>query len=411
MNDDLLRGWNTWNNPSLLSHVRQPDGLNLQFLLRKRQGGPYWLTDAYVANPKYDFAEKLQPLEHAYDGSYSALQLEWEGVHARIESATDGEDLMLLYTPVDSQASVQLLVLKTGFLWNRPGTFSLREGTITATSPGGATTVRAIGTHRETLLPLNTPYFSFASDGQVAIYTGAERSLAEIKTIVARQKAALREQTEAYCELAYANVIAITGAITDGGFVPNVAATYATSNDRSQPPMGAMTVKLIYDRYREKWFLEKVFDELLTWNRWWAAHRDNRGFLSWGSHPHPRGMSAGTLQAARWESGLDNSPMFDEAVFNTETNLMEVASVGLLSLFIAYCKYLSAIAAELGRTEEVSELNRRATQYGDILEELWDEQLGLYRDMDLISGAFTPSQIARPLLPATHGSSLPAACP
>lgn len=467
INEQVLQGWNTWNNPSVLSHVHMPDGLNLQFVLRKKGQGPYWLKDAYVASPRYNFAEKIRPMEHAYDGSYTALDLEWEGARATVQSATDGEDLLLLYTPQGAQDDVHILVLETGILWNRPGRLERQDSLIRAATPGEQRTVRAIGRQTHMPLPIGQPYFSFDSDTEVAVYTGRERTLAEIKALVADQKAALADKAARYGdlreayeaiqsvvgwnifydafndrgiasvsriwneawggyiifdwdtyfiallasiddkELAYANVFAITSSITDGGFIPNVAATYQKSNDRSQPPVGSMVVKLIYDQYGEKWLLEEVYDELLAWNRWWAEHRDNEGYLSWGSHPHPEGMSANTMKAAKWESGLDNSPMFDDARFNENTHMMELASVGLMSLYIADCKYLAAIADELGKSEEAREIRARADRYSTKLRELWDEELGLYRDKDLTTGRFTTRKSPTHFYPMLAGVPTP----
>ncbi|MBL7112335.1 MAG: hypothetical protein ISS19_10390 [Bacteroidales bacterium] len=84
-------------------------------------------------------------------------------------------------------------------------------------------------------------------------------------------------------ELTYANAIEITHEITESGFVPNFAATNdLKSRDRSQPPVGSMTVKEIYKKYPEKWFLHEVFDDLLTWNRWWPENRNTDGLHCWG---------------------------------------------------------------------------------------------------------------------------------
>ena len=152
---------------------------------------------------------------------------------------------------------------------------------------------------------------------------------------------------------AYSNAIAITNEITDEGFIPNYAASLSNgkSYDRSQPPVGSLICKMIYDKYQEKWFLNEVYDNLLTWNRWWEKARDNQGFLSWGSDPEAPGDAANTKQGAKFESGLDNSPLFDSAVFNDKTHKLELASVGLMSLYIADCKnladYCRGISAKL----------------------------------------------------------------
>lgn len=463
--NSILNGWNTWNNPSVLSHVYMPHGLNLQLKMRKKGSGPYWLNEAYVASPKYNFKEIIEPREHAYDGSYSALHLTWEGANATIETATEGDDFMLLYTPDSLQENVHILVLESGFLWNRPGTLIQTEEGIEASNDSFSTTIKSIGARTGKPLPIGTPYFTFDSDKKMAVYTGEPRSLQDIDSIISAKKDTLNKNAGRFGKLApvyegirsvvawnqfydafndrgissvsriwneawggniifdwdtyfialmaaidnkslaYNNVFAITNSLTDGGFVPNVAATYKKSNDRSQPPVGAMTVKMIYDRYREKWFLEEVYDQLLTWNRWWSNNRDNRGYLSWGSHPHPEGMQANTLQAAKWESGLDNSPMFDGISFNEEKHVLELASVGLMSLYIADCKYLAAISNELGKPDDEKELLERAEKYADKLNELWDEESGIYRDRDLSTGKFTNH------LSPTHFYPLLAAAP
>ena len=47
--------------------------------------------------------------------------------------------------------------------------------------------------------------------------------------------------------------------------------------------MGAITVLGLYRKFHDRWFLEDAYAPLLSWNRWWAAHRDMQGYLSWGS--------------------------------------------------------------------------------------------------------------------------------
>ncbi|NJK86176.1 MAG: hypothetical protein HC906_09590, partial [Bacteroidales bacterium] len=69
------------------------------------------------------------------------------------------------------------------------------------------------------------------------------------------------------------------------------------------------------------------FDDLLRWNRWWPENRDNKGLLCWGSSPvappYKGDFATNTWQGAAYESGLDNSPMFDDIPFNTETHMFE----------------------------------------------------------------------------------------
>jgi hypothetical protein len=87
--------------------------------------------------------------------------------------------------------------------------------------------------------------------------------------------------------LAYSNPITITHEKTESGFIPNYAASdNYKSRDRSQPPIGSFAVKEIYRKYRDKTLVEYLFDDLLDWNRWFAAHRRlENGQLCWGSDP------------------------------------------------------------------------------------------------------------------------------
>jgi neutral trehalase len=197
-------------------------------------------------------------------------------------------------------------------------------------------------------------------------------------------------------ELAYSNALAMTNELTDRGFVPNFASSVTRSEDRSQPPVGSFVVKEIYRKYREDWFVREVFDELLIWNRWWADNRDVDGYLTWGSDPYEHGELAewlekgiGTKKGAKWESGLDNSPMFDDAVFDAASHRMKLADVGLMSLYVLDCQSLSELAGVLGKNEVQAELVERARTYSEKLETLWNEEFGLYLNKDLVTGEFS----------------------
>ncbi len=440
---DILKGWNTWNNPNLMSFVKMPEGLTLRVTYRKKKGGPYWVDQAYIAGPKVNFQEKIIPVAHAYDGSYIEMNLQWAGMKANIRSARDGEDVVILIRPDSIPESPHFLVLESGILWNQSfGCISRKGNQIEAKLASGNIIVHSVQEALNLNFPLSVAHLTFRSDIENAFYTGKERSLDEIKAIVEREKHKFEsgkdkynELAEAYeamqsvlswnlfydaqnkraitsvsrvwneawggyiifdwdtyfaalmlsvdqKELAYSNAIAITSSITEKGFIPNVDASFGVKSfDRSQPPVGSMVCKLIFDRYQEKWFLEEIYDKLLTWNRWRDKNRNNQGFLSWGSDPHPKGMDhPNSKGAAMLESGLDNSPLFEEAGYNTKNHTLELADTGLMGLYVADCNYLSEIAAILGKDADASELKKRSAQYGKKLMELWDDKTGIFRD-------------------------------
>ena len=186
-------------------------------------------------------------------------------------------------------------------------------------------------------------------------------------------------------DLAFNEAINMCGEIDDLGFVPNFSASFGLkSRDRSQPPVGGMMVREIYLRHPERWFLEQTFDRLLTWNRWWDEHRNAEGYLCWGSDPYDplygdqREMAQASHQAASYESGLDNTPMYEGIPFDTIRNILMIGDVGLMGLYTGDCDALAFLAGELGRDEEAAELRERASRYREKLGTMWDEESGMF---------------------------------
>ncbi|MDE3201369.1 MAG: hypothetical protein KGN79_10665 [Acidobacteriota bacterium] len=195
--------------------------------------------------------------------------------------------------------------------------------------------------------------------------------------------------------LAYANALEILREETPQGFVPNYARAGGwKSSDRSEPPVGAITVLGLYRKFHDRWFLRDAYAPLLRWNIWWSQHRDTDGYLAWGSDAdnQPANLddhSRGTKQGAEYESGLDNSPMYDDAVYNPQTHLFEMADVGLMSLYIADCDALAQIADELGKTEDAKQIRARAEMYRKSLATLWDAKTGMFLNKDLHTDQFS----------------------
>jgi neutral trehalase len=196
-------------------------------------------------------------------------------------------------------------------------------------------------------------------------------------------------------DLAYANAVEICREATPQGFVPNYARGDGwKSEDRSEPPVGAITLLGLYEKFHDRWLLEETFPALLRWNRWWAEHRDRQGFLTWGSdgENQPANLddnSRGTRQGAILESGLDNSPMYDDATYDVQTHQLVFADVGLMGMYIADCDALAKIAGVLGKASEAQELSDRAEKYRATLATLWDENTGLFLNKDLRTGQFS----------------------
>jgi hypothetical protein len=304
-------------------------------------------------------------------------------------------------------------------------------------------------------LPVSGAYLAAALTEPVGLSTGKRRNVAEIKAIVERQRAAYRKPVEAagiesptvdaiettlgwdtiydpvnervispvsrdwsaywggYVlfgwdtffgatlsgigdkDLAYANVIEALHEETPEGFVPNYARAGGwKSTDRSEPPVGSITVLNLYRKYNDRWFLEEAYEPLLRWNRWWALHRDIQGYLTFGSDTQnaptdPADKVRGTLTGASGEAGMDGSPIFDDAVFNPQTHLLEFADVGLMSIYIADCDALATIAETLEKPADAKELRERGARYRAKLSTLWSEKDGIFLNKDLHTGQFS----------------------
>jgi hypothetical protein len=460
----LARGWNTWNTRSVLSHVLLPDGIAINLGFKHYAGGDY-LKEALIGR-RGEHDEKIHPGPRTYDGRYTELRIDWKGCAWTVQSATDGDDLVLLVTPVGAPAKrTPLVVAEAGILWNRPGTLS-RDGDVLQ-----AGRVRVFGTLsgvNEPYVWAQGPYLALPADQPVGFATGRARTLPEIQAVIERGRAALPAMPEVqaamqcclawdtiydplhdrvispvsriwncnwggyvmFCwdsyfaaamaavdhkDLACANAIEVTREGIANEFVPNfVSPSGYQSRDRSQPPVGSLTALQIYERYREQWFLAELFDDLLTWNRWWPKARQVDGLLAWGSHPYApvvgNGGETHTVNerfGAALESGLDNAPMYDDVPFDTDRHVLLLQDVGLNSLYVRDCEALAEIAAILGRPE-AAELRARAEQFRTGLQRLWDEKTGLFLNRRTDTGAFDPRLSPTHFYPLLAGAATPA---
>eukprot|EP00729_Bicosta_minor_P004878 gene4881-23276_t len=87
--------------------------------------------------------------------------------------------------------------------------------------------------------------------------------------------------------LGYSNVLTVTRGRTINGQVPNAECAQWTNDDRSEPYVGAMTVREHYRKFGDIELLELLYDDLKTWNTWVLEKRSLQpaGLISVGSDP------------------------------------------------------------------------------------------------------------------------------
>jgi putative isomerase len=468
----LAQGWNTWDVHSVTTHVLLPEGLAIHIGLEHNstEGGDAFLPDALIGRLTPG-AEQVFPGEHSWDGSLTDLRISWKGHSWRIQSARDGDDLVLLASPLPSKPISALpptIVFSVNFLWNRAGTTLKHPDYIETRGTSGAVPVyctctrskQAVGagTDQDTgnlNLPVGGPYFSTDFTQPAGVSTGKPRTLAEIESVIDHQHRLYQQSVAAagkagpildaiettlgwdtifepqkrrvvspvsrvwsvrwagYVifdwdtffaatmasigsrDLAYADAIETLRESTAQGFVPNYARTGGwKSSDRSEPPVGSITVLGIYQKFHDRWFLQEAFQPLLQWNRWWAEHRDFQGYLTWGSDGKNQSENLddntrGTRAGAILESGLDNSPMYDDTTYNAQSHVLEFADVGLMSMYIADCDALATIADALDKREEARELRERSARYRTKLGTLWSSEDSIFLNRDLKTGKFS----------------------
>ena len=210
--------------------------------------------------------------------------------------------------------------------------------------------------------------------------------------------------------LAEENLRAVFAGRTEAGNLPCLLTGRDAWVDRSQPPIGAFVLWLLYRRWGERRLLEEAWETLLANHEWWWRERDGNGngLLEYGTSPVGDGLYRGTALAARDESSMDNSPVHDEAVLVPDRHTLDCEDVALNSLLVLDGEMLALAAAELGRESEARRLEARARGLAaKIGEALWDPEREVFANR-LWSGRFVSSIAPTSFYPLVAGAASPA---
>lgn len=193
----------------------------------------------------------------------------------------------------------------------------------------------------------------------------------------------------------------------------------------TQPPVAAIAARWMLGEARDKALAEarisQLYPKLLAWHRWWQAARDRDG-LGLSALLHP------------WESGMDNSPVWDAAMekvprtqnpyqrkdlghveagmrprhidYDRYIHLVEtyracgwdparmwqaapfkIAHIGVNAILQRAEADLAALGQRFGTPQEVQEINARQERRRTAMDRLWSEARSAYLSYDLIGGS------------------------
>jgi len=173
-------------------------------------------------------------------------------------------------------------------------------------------------------------------------------------------------------------------------------------NERnSKPPLAAWAVWSIYKKHKDKAFIKEMYNKLIDYHNWWYKNRDfnQNGIAEYGATVHPLNITdKDKIQAATWDSGMDNAPRFDinglgnddigVKIYNITNNNKIIAytinqeSVDLNSYLYAEKIYLSKMAKLLNKQKDRQEFLYQAEKVKLYIQtNMFDEVTGAFYDL------------------------------
>jgi len=148
----------------------------------------------------------------------------------------------------------------------------------------------------------------------------------------------------------------------------------------------------VYQRREDRDLLEWAYPRLKKYHECWFRDRgdgqprrdgNHDGLLEWGSDrgSTPSTGGRGNLQAAKWESGMDDSPMWDDTTYDTHTYTLNLDDVGLNALYTLDAECLAKIAAILGLEDDSRTYAAEYERMKQLVRnKLWNEKDGIYEN-------------------------------
>jgi len=199
------------------------------------------------------------------------------------------------------------------------------------------------------------------------------------------------------------------------GNIPNWRSRFGGTPDRSQPPVGAYVVLKLFQRTGDMDLLNFAYPLLKKWHAFWKAKKPNGqarrdgngdGLLEWGSDKDLVSdkspaweVNAAGEQRARWESGQDDLPNWDDVPFSAESGTLTMNCLDLNSLYALDAWSLSQIADILDKPQDNESYLGEYERIKELINTiLWNPREGFYFDRHW-DGRFSTRKAASNFIP------------
>ena len=181
------------------------------------------------------------------------------------------------------------------------------------------------------------------------------------------------------------------------GNIPHWKDEFGGTPDRSQPPVGSFVVWKCFQRDGDMDFLQYAYPFLKRWHAFWKTKKTNGqdrrdgnrdGLMEWGSDtgliaswvPSWEEDASGETRSS-WESGQDDLPNWDRAVFSEATGTLTMNCVDLNSLYTLDAWCLAQMARILKNEQDFASYTEEYEQMRYLINDnLWNEADGFYYD-------------------------------
>lgn len=171
--------------------------------------------------------------------------------------------------------------------------------------------------------------------------------------------------------------------LPDGMIIDCIYTDPKENNARdSKPPLVSWAVDEIFTHTQDTAFVSEMYPQLLSYYKWWYNKRDHNqnGMCEYGS-------TDGTIEAAAWESGMDNAIRFDDAQMLKNPGYEDAwsfdqESVDLNAYLALECKLLKKFASLLEVAFDAPDYREKVADY------FFDPEMGFFFDKRIKDGSF-----------------------